>query len=197
MDTTQTTTYGGLASATRVGTMATATFFDEISYLLYEERWMLLFLLLLIVCDFRYGWGESHKRYTIAKDNNDNVLAEHYRWHTSRAIRRTCNKFMDYVALMLLCTALGKWMLPPIGIEYIFGAYAGSMIALFCEIRSLGGHFLYLRGVNVSEHTVWGMIKSFAVSLAKKKDSDIGEALEETLSKSDKEQQDKHKEQEK
>lgn len=185
MPTAQTTPHDGLNSVTRLTTMTVGAFVDEVCFALYEERWMLLFLVLLIVCDFRYGWGECHKRQTKARDEGNALLVEQYRWHTSRAIRRTCNKFMDYVALMMLCTAAGKWLLPPMGVDYIFGAYAGCLVALFCEAKSIFGHFLYLRGISVQEATVSGFVKHLAVALAKRKSKDFGEALEETLGEKD------------
>lgn len=173
--------HGGASSATRLTTMTMAAFLAELQQLLYEERWMLLFLILLIIVDFRFGWGESHKRYKEAKEKHDEALAFNYKWHTSRAIRRTFNKFMDYISLTMLFTAFGLWALPPVGVDYIFGAYTACAIAFFCEIRSVGGHLLYLRGISVEKNTLMGYVKTFAVAIAKRKNEDIGCAMEETF----------------
>ena len=61
-----------------VGTMST-----EALTALFDLRWMLVLIVVLIVADFWFGVSESLKK------------REHFRF--SRAGRRTCNKAVDYV----------------------------------------------------------------------------------------------------
>lgn len=162
------------------GTRAAATLLlgKEMQVILTDSRWMLLAILVCVVADFRYGWGESARRYCQAKRDNDRIGMEAYRWHTSRAWRRTVNKFIDYLIWVSVGMFLGMAVLEPIGLPHIYGGVAATAIAVFCEARSFCGHFFYLRGVTVKKKTLLGFMRAFAVALAKRKDEDIGEALE-------------------
>ncbi len=157
------------------------TMWEQLSTMIYDTRWMLLFLTLLILADFRYGWGECNKRFTEAEREGDNVLMDAYRWRTSRAIRRTLNKFVDYTVIMFIGLLFGQAFLPRIGVDYIWGAWAMAMCVCVCEANSFFGHFFYLHGITVEKRTIKGFIRAFAVALARKKDGDIGDALDEAL----------------
>lgn len=156
-------------------------FGSELLSVAIDARWVFAFLLFLLIADFRYGWGESNKRYQHAKDIGDTYLMDKYKWRTSRAVRRTSNKFVDYVILMLVCGSLGMALLEPIGIMHTWGAYFGAAIAVYCEGKSIIGHFFYLRGVQVEEKTVTDFIRAFIVALAKRGNQNVGEALDEAL----------------
>ena len=106
---------------------------------------------------------------------------EAHRWHSSRAIRRTCNKFIDYIVLVLFFTIFGMALLEPLGYSHVWGTYVGCAIAFFCEIMSISGHFFYLRGVSVEKKSVFGFFKAFIIALTKKKSEDIGDALDSAL----------------
>lgn len=172
-----------------LGTGARGTFFvvfgGEIGAMLLDMRWGIILLLLLIVADFRFGWSESKKRYRQAKKKKDELRKEMYRWHTSRAFRRTWNKLADYIVMMLVCGALGMAVFEPLGIEHIWGAWIGAVMACICEVVSICGHFFYLHGVRVERKSVTGFLKALAVAFAKKKDSDIGESLEEAFNQTE------------
>lgn len=159
----------------------TALFSTELVECFGEMRWMLLAIAACVVADFRYGRGESKARYKLAQEKGDAVLMEHFKWRTSRAKRRTINKTIDYIIWMLVGMILGKGLLDPIGVSHIWGMWAAAAIACVCEIQSIGGHFLYLRGVNIEKRNINGFIKAFVVAIAKKKDEDIGESLEEAF----------------
>lgn len=177
----------GTSNALGTGTRGTffVVFGGEIGAMLLDMRWGIMLLLLLIVADFRFGWGESNKRYHKAKAKKDELHKEMYRWHTSRAIRRTFNKVADYIVLMLVCGALGMAIFEPMGIEHVWGAWIGAVIACICEIASICGHFFYLHGVKVEKNSITGFLKALAVAFAKKKDSDIGESLEEAFNQTE------------
>ena len=55
------------------------------------------------------------------------------------------------------------------------------MIACGCEIFSIFGHFFFLRGVTVEKRNLVGFFKALLVALARRKDEDVGEALDEAL----------------
>jgi len=155
----------------------------EMELLLYDARWMLLLIFLCIIADFQFGWKESNKRYREALEQGDTVLADKYRWHLSRALRRTGNKFMDYIVWVSVGLALGLALLQPLGIDYTLGGVAATaVIVCGCELPSAFGHFFYLHGVQVEKKTVTGFVKAFTVALAKRKDRDVGEALEDAIS---------------
>ena len=69
-------------TGTRTGTLwLTST---ELFVVVSECKWMELFILLLVLADFWYGKREASKRYQIAKENNDIVNQNEYRWRPRR-----------------------------------------------------------------------------------------------------------------
>ena len=163
----------------------------EFVSVLGDMRWMLLLIVLCVIADFRYGWGASSKRYEEAKRNGDKMLMMQYAWRTSRALRRTINKLIDYVVWAVVGMAVGMAILEPMGVNHIFGGVVATAIAVLCEAKSFFGHFFYLHGVTYNDSTFMGFAKAFIVALAKRKSEDMGAALEESLNE---EEQDKHHE---
>ena len=104
-----------------------------------------------------------------------------YKWRTSKAVRRTCNKFLDYFLLMAVGAAFGMALLEPVGVPHTFGAYGAAAIAFFCESKSIVGHFFFLRGVQIEERSISGFLKAFAVAILKKENQKMGDALEEAF----------------
>ena len=154
---------------------------NELSTIIYDSRWLMLVIALCVVADFRYGWGESCKRYERAKRKGDKVVMAQYRWRTSRAVRRTMNKLIDYLMWVSLGVFTGVAVLKPVGIDYMMGGVAATAIAIGCEAKSFFGHFFYLHGIRVEEKTVQGFLRAFVVAFAKRKNSDVGKALEDAL----------------
>lgn len=179
MTTAADTLYLTHSAGTGAKTFSILLFWGELAEMLSDMRWAILLLLLLIIADFRYGWGESNKRYHEALESHDPLHADMYRWHTSRAIRRTANKFADYVVMMLLVGVLGKAVLEPVGIDSDYGSWLGAIIAFLCEGLSVAGHFLYLRGIEIKQRSLWGYMKAVLIALLKRKSPDLGEAVEE------------------
>lgn len=160
---------------------------SEIVGILTDARWMLFLILLCVIADFRFGWGESHKRYGEAVKAGDTVLADKYRWHTSRAWRRTMNKLMDYIVWVTVGMLFGMVALKPFGVDYTYGGVAATMIVVFlCELPSAFGHFFYLHGVQVEKRSVNGFLRAFAVALARRRNPDIGDAMREGFDEIDK-----------
>ena len=95
------------------------------------------------------------------------------------------NKLVDYFIWVCLGMLVGWAILRPLGIDYMLGGIVATIIAVGCEAKSFIGHFIYLHGVKIEEKTITGFLKAFAVSLAKRKNKDIGEALEDGLKESE------------
>lgn len=178
-----------VSSTLDTGTRGTVfvLFGGEIGAMVMDMRWGIMLLVILIIADFRFGWGESSKRYKKALAEHDELHAEVYRWHTSRAVRRTLNKLADYIVVMLMCGAVGMAIFEPIGIKHTWGAWIGAMIACGCEIVSISGHFFYLHGIRVEKKSIGGFVRALVVAFAKKKDEDVGESIEEALERVEKE----------
>lgn len=154
---------------------------------IHDLRWMLVLCVLLIVADFRFGRCESKKRHKAALKAGNETLAKLWEFRLSRAIRRTCNKFIDYMTLLLVFCLIGFAITEPYGLcSHIITAGVAMIIACVSELCSIFGHFLYLRGVEVPKLT-WKSVGIFfarlAAGFARTKSPDLGEALEETLAK--------------
>ena len=163
-------------TGTRVLTLA--LFGGELSGIISDSRWLLLAIFVCVAADFRYGWGESSLRYERARRKGDKVVMSQYRWRTSRAVRRTVNKLVDYVVWICVGVAIGMAVLAPLGVSYNYGGLAAAVVAIACEAKSFIGHFFYLHGIRVEGKGMKAFFRAFAVAFAKKKDKDVGEAVE-------------------
>ncbi|MCH3980490.1 MAG: hypothetical protein LKE41_00955 [Prevotella sp.] len=179
----------GLQTGTRAA--GVTIFYSEITQMIIDSRWILVAVVLCCVLDFRFGCKESVKRKEAADKDGNALLSDFYHFHRSRAIRRSSNKFVDYVLLMMVSESFGAAFLPYIGVPYIYGAWAGGLIACGCEISSVVGHFLYIHGVKVEKKNAKGYIlafvKALAVAFARQKAGDqVGEALEHAFNETEK-----------
>lgn len=161
-----------------------ALFIGELQQIVWDARWLLLAIVVCIAADFRYGWGECARRYSDAVREGNATLADKYRWRSSRACRRTLNKFCDYLLWVIVGTLIGKAILDNVGVPYIYGAVVAAAVAIGCEAVSFIGHFFYLHGVGVEKKTLAGFIRALAVAIVRKKDGDMGDALDEALKES-------------
>lgn len=173
-----------MGTGAKIGGMM--AFGAEAVQIIYEARWLLLVVVLCVAADFWYGWGDSRKRYARAKAKGDKTVMAQYRWRPSRAWRRTFNKLSDYLMWTILGAVVGYALLRPLGVNYMIGGIAATAIAIGCEANSICSHFFYLHGIRIEQKTVGGFIKAFAVAFAKRKDRDVGEALEEAMEESEK-----------
>lgn len=163
---------------------------NELTAIINDARWLLVVIFVCVMADFRYGWGESSRRYNIAKEHGDKIEMHEYKWRTSRALRRTINKLVDYFIWVCLGMLVGWAILRPLGVDYMLGGIVATTIAVGCEAKSFIGHFFYLHGVRIEEKSVKGFLRAFVVAFAKRKDKDIGEALEEGLNVSEERRKD-------
>lgn len=149
-----------------------AVFGGEALGVIYDLRWMLVCMAVLIVADFWWGSKESIKKYEETGDDK-------YKWRFSRAGRRSLNKCIDYLTYLLIGAVLGIAIFEPLGIcsHVVSGAIGLGSGALF-DVSSIGGHVCYLHGIDAKGNLlnlVWRIIVSFI----KKKNRDLGEAMEE------------------
>lgn len=144
--------------ATLVGTMG-----SEAMSALYDLRWMLVFIVVLILADFWFGVSESLKKN------------EHFRF--SRAGRRTCNKGVDYLTYLLVGALLGMAIFEPLGwATHTTTAAIGLGFGCVWEMDSIIGHVCALHGVKNKFS-----VKRFLILLIKKKDREVGDVLDEVL----------------
>ena len=130
---------------------------------LFDLRWMLVLIVVLIVADFWFGVSDSLHKH------------EHFRF--SRAGRRTCNKAVDYVTYLILGSVLGMAIFEPLGwASHTTTAALGLGLGCLWEIDSIVGHVCALHGMKNRFS-----IKRFIIALMKKKNEDIGEAVEEAM----------------
>jgi hypothetical protein len=174
----------GLQMGTRAA--GVTIFYSEITQMIIDSRWILIAIVLCCALDFRLGTKESAKRKEAADKEGNKMLGDLYKFHRSRAVRRTMNKFVDYVLLMMVFEAIGAAFLPYVGVPYIYGAWVGGLIACGCELSSAGGHFLFNHGVKVERKNAKGYILAFAKALAvafarQKGGEQVGEAVEEAF----------------
>lgn len=136
---------------------------DEALTALYDLRWMLVAVIVLIVSDFWFGISDSMRRN------------EAFRF--SRAGRRTCNKAVDYLTYLLIGSTLGMAIFEPLGwAGHVTTAAVGLGFGCLWEIDSIIGHACALHGV------AWRFsVKRLLLELLKKKNHDLGEAVEEAM----------------
>lgn len=138
-----------------------STFYGEVLQALYDLRWAVLFIIMLVITDFWSGLTASVK-----------VKGENFR--LSRALRRTIAKFLEYISYIIFGLFLAKALLEPFGwANNTTGAAVGASIAFFIEIDSIYGHICDLHGI---KHRF--SIKRLFISYIKSKDKDLGDAIE-------------------
>lgn len=147
----------------------------------FDLRYMVIFSIVLILADLWWGYSEAHLRKAEAEDIGDVALIDKYKWHKSRALRRTANKLVDYLTYLFVGAFLGLAITEPMGIcNHIWTAAIGLGLGCSCEIASVIGHVAYVKlGVEVSLLDGWRAFLRFLGRLFRIKSNEIGEAIEE------------------
>lgn len=153
---------------------------QELIGVVYDLRYMVICSIALILADMWWGHSESMKRLREAIKIGNATLQEKFRWHKSRAVRRTCNKLVDYVSYLIVGTLLGMAITEPMGIcDHIWTAASGLLIGGGCELASIIGHVAYVKfGIELKMVDAWKAVVRFLGRLIKVKSTEIGEAVE-------------------
>lgn len=164
-DTSVISTSGGSA-VVGIGGAGIATLFGtELISVLFSLRWVILFIVALVITDFWSGLTASVK-----------VRKEDFR--LSRALRRTIVKFLEYINFIVFGLLLAKACLEPFGIGTdLTGGAIGAACALLIEFDSIYGHICDLHGISNRIS-----IKRVFVAWLKRKDEDLGSAVDEAIS---------------
>lgn len=145
------------------------SFIGEIKDVVYELRWMLAFIIVMIVADFVLGIIDS-----VVKRGED--------FRFSRAGRRTMCKFIEYNSYLVLGFMLGLAILQPAGIcSYTISAMCGLGLAILFEFDSITDHVCNIHGIKNKVS-----IKRLLVGYIKKKYNAAGEIIEEVTSQEEK-----------
>ena len=92
---------------------------------------------------------------------------------------------IDYLSYLVVGVFLGLAITEPMDIcSHITSAIVGLLIGCGCEIASIIGHVAYVKyDVEIEIKDIWRWLGRVLVSIIKKKNSDIGEAIEEANEK--------------
>ena len=130
---------------------------------LYDLRWMIAFIFVLVVADFWFGVKAS--------------LANKEKFRFSRAGRRTCNKFCDYIVYLIVGALFGMAIFEPLGIcSHTTAAAVCLGLGCLWEIDSIMEHACTLHGIKKN----WS-VKRLLIALLKVKNPEAGAAVEEVL----------------
>ena len=157
-----------------------ATIGAELLQVVYDLRYMVICSFALILADLWWGYSESSMRYKKAKEKGSEFGMDKYKWHKSRAGRRTANKMVDYLTFLVVGALIGLAITEPMDIcTHVWTAAIGLGIGCACEIASIIGHVAYVRmGVEISMVEGWRAFIRFLGKLIKVKSNEIGEAVE-------------------
>ena len=137
-------------------------FSNELTALIYDLRWAVMLCACLIVADLWFGLRSA--------------IAEGKQIRKSRALRRTANKFIDYVMYMLVASMVGM-VIEQLGWwQHTNVALCGILLGCFCEFESILGHWATLHGYTFS-------LRGLLLRLIKRKDKELADALKEEIKK--------------
>lgn len=172
---------------TSMGTKAIiwATIADDLIKVVYDLRYMVMLSFVLIFADLWWGYRASSKKYQYAESIGNETLKEKFKWSKSRAVRRTCNKIIDYLSYLVVGAFLGLAITEPMDIcSHVISALVGLLIGCGCEIASIVGHVAFVKyDVEIEIKDIWRWLGKVFLAIIKKKNSDIGEAIEEANEK--------------
>ncbi len=161
---------------------------SELLAVVYDLRYMVICSVALILADLWWGYSESRKRHEHASDIGNETLKDKFKWHKSRAVRRTVNKLIDYLSYLVCGALMGLAITEPMEIcSHVWTAAIGLGIGCGCEIASIIGHIAYVKmDIEVSVADAWRIFVRFLGRLIKVKSQEIGEAVEEITHESEK-----------
>lgn len=151
---------------TRVATTGGLSFFAEAQQLFWDMRWLIAFIVILIAVDLKFGIENSIKQ-------GDKI-------RKSRAVRRTVNKFIDYMCWLLFAGVLGYAIGEPLGVSHTIVSVVVMLLACLSEIDSIAQNFCEAHDIPVFS------IKRFLISIAKTKKPEIATAIEDSIKEEEK-----------
>lgn len=147
------------------------SFVGEIKEVVFQLRWMLVFIVVMIIADFILGIIDS-----VVKRGED--------FRFSRAGRRTMCKFIEYNSYLVLGFMFGIAILQPVGIcSYTISSICGLGLAFVFEFDSIMDHVCNIHGIKNKVS-----IKRILVGYIKKKYATTGEIIEEVTKEGGKEE---------
>lgn len=153
-----------------------AFFASEALQAIFDLRWMIAFMVILIATDFWWGWRENKMHREKAKTEEEK---KKFKFRFSTAGRRTLNKFVDYTTYLLVGCVAGFAITEPLGLcSHTVTAAIGIGFGCLFELSSIVGHIAQVRGVKIKLN-----LKGLLVALIKKKSEDLGEILDEGIEK--------------
>lgn len=139
--------------------IALGLFGQEVLTLIYDLRWLVLLSISLIIADFWYGMSEARMKKEVVR--------------LSKAWRRTANKVVDYICLVLVAGILGVAIGEPLGVGHVQVAAVVMLLCIVFELNSIYGHICALNGVK-PRMDIWRLL----AGLLKAKSQAVGEAIE-------------------
>lgn len=157
------------------------TFGGEALAVIFDCRWLIALCILIMLADMWWAYSEHQYHVSRCKTYEERTEAKK-KWRKSRAIRRTCMKFVDYLTLLLVGVVLGLAVFEPYEIAtHVQTGALGVLIGAACDLCSIWGHICIVKEYKFSRQSFFSFFKKFIIALAKKKSEDIGEALEESI----------------
>lgn len=139
-------------------------FWTEVRDALFSLRWALLLVTLLVITDFWTGVTAS-------------IRVRREDFHKSRAIRRTLTKLCEYLSYLVFAVVIYECCFLPFGIGTATHAAAiAALLVLYCECDSIYEHLCDIHGYKKKFS-----LKRFLVAYLKRKNEDVGEALEDSI----------------
>jgi len=152
----------------------------ELLSVVFDLRYMIICSLALILADLWWGYRDAKLHYEHAGDIGNETLKDKFKWHKSRAVRRTANKFVDYMTYLVVGALIGLAITEPMDVcTHVWTAAIGLGIGCGCEIASIIGHVAYVHmGIEISTADAWRAMMRFIGRLIKSKSNEFGEAVE-------------------
>lgn len=158
----------------------------ELASVLFDLRYIALFIAVLLIMDFWFGKSESSMRYKAAEARHDTAAMILYEFHLSRATRRTAVKAVDYTGVLALFVLAGLILEQcKIGVTHVQTAAISLIWAACAEGWSILTHILVLRGHHIDRSslgmTLRSVAKTVAVGWLKSKSESLGNAVDKAL----------------
>lgn len=149
----------------RVTTGLGLSMVSELQCMLWDMRWFIVLCVVLIVVDLVFGI--------------ENATAHKEKIRKSRAIRRTANKFIDYMCWLLFAGVFARAFAQPFGIADTTVTAGVMFVACVSEVDSILQNYTEARGKERFS------IMHFLLNLIKRKNKDVGGAIEDTIKEND------------